>query len=84
MAKSKRFYQYDTPRGQLWGYRRVYKGKLLRKKGFSTKSEVSETSGRGVGLDVVKTTIEELGGSITVSSEPRKGSSFTIRVRNPR
>jgi len=52
--------------------------------GFSTKSEVSETSGRGVGLDVVKTTIEELGGSITVSSEPRKGSSFTIRVRNPR
>ncbi len=39
MAKSKRFYQYDTPRGQLWGYRRVYKSKLLRKKGFSTKSE---------------------------------------------
>jgi hypothetical protein len=39
MAKSKRFYQYDTPRGQLWGYRRVYKRKLLRKKGFSTKSE---------------------------------------------
>jgi integrase len=39
MAKSKRFYQYDTPRGQLWGYRRVYKGKLLRKKGLSTKAE---------------------------------------------
>lgn len=39
MAKSKRFYQYDTPRGQLWGYRRVYKFKPLRKKGFSTKSE---------------------------------------------
>jgi len=52
--------------------------------GFSTKTEVSETSGRGVGLDVVKTTIEELGGSITVSTESGKGSSFTIRVLNPR
>jgi integrase len=39
MAKSKRFYQYDTPGGQLWAYRRVYKLKLLRKQGFSTKSE---------------------------------------------
>jgi len=52
--------------------------------GFSTKTEASETSGRGVGLDVVKTTIEELGGSITVNSEPHKGSMFTIRVLNPR
>jgi len=52
--------------------------------GFSTKTEVSETSGRGVGLDVVKTTIEELGGSINVSTESGKGSSFTIRVPNPR
>lgn len=52
--------------------------------GFSTKTEASETSGRGVGLDVVKTTIEELGGSIRVSSEPNKGSTFTIRVRNQR
>jgi chemotaxis protein histidine kinase CheA len=52
--------------------------------GFSTKTEASETSGRGVGLDAVKTTIEELGGSITVSSEPHQGSTFTIRVLNPR
>jgi integrase len=39
MSKSKRFYQYDTPGAKFWAYRRVYKGKLLRRKGFSTKSE---------------------------------------------
>jgi integrase len=42
MPKSKRFYQYDTPRGQLWGYRRVHKGKVLRKKAFATKAEAEE------------------------------------------
>lgn len=49
--------------------------------GFSTATEVSNISGRGVGLDAVKTTIEELGGSITVTSEPGQGSSFTILIR---
>lgn len=39
MSKSRRFYQYDTPGGKLWAYRRVYKCKLLRRKGFSTKAE---------------------------------------------
>jgi chemotaxis protein histidine kinase CheA len=52
--------------------------------GFSTKNEASETSGRGIGLDVVKTTVENLGGSVTVTSERGRGSSFTIRVFNPR
>ena len=52
--------------------------------GFSTAAEVSNISGRGVGLDVVKTTVEDLGGSVTVSSEPGKGSSFKIQIRaNP-
>ena len=52
--------------------------------GFSTATEVSNISGRGVGLDAVKTTVEELGGSITVTSEPGKGSSFQILLRaNP-
>ncbi|HTG88501.1 MAG TPA: ATP-binding protein [Pyrinomonadaceae bacterium] len=46
--------------------------------GFSTATEVTTFSGRGVGLDVVKTAIEELGGSIRVSSEPGKGSTFEI------
>lgn len=50
--------------------------------GFSTASEISEISGRGVGLDAVKTAIEEAGGSVTVTSQLGRGSTFEIRV-NP-
>lgn len=39
MAKSKRFYSYDTPAGGFWAYRREYKSKTLRRKGFSTKAD---------------------------------------------
>ena len=46
--------------------------------GFSTAPEITTVSGRGVGLDVVKTAVEQLGGTITVSSEPGKGSTFEI------
>jgi chemotaxis protein histidine kinase CheA len=53
--------------------------------GFSTAREVSELSGRGVGLDVVKTTVEELGGTVNVHSETGKGSRFEILIcANPR
>lgn len=48
--------------------------------GFSTAREVSELSGRGVGLDVVKTTIEELGGTINVRSTPGQGASFELTL----
>ena len=52
--------------------------------GFSTAAEISTISGRGVGLDAVKTTIEQLGGSITVTSQINQGSTFTILIRaNP-
>jgi chemotaxis protein histidine kinase CheA len=52
--------------------------------GFSTAEKVSELSGRGVGLDVVKTTVEKLGGTVNVRSELGKGSSFEILIRaNP-
>lgn len=46
--------------------------------GFSTAAEISEISGRGVGLDAVKTTIENAGGSITVRSQPYHGSTFEL------
>jgi chemotaxis protein histidine kinase CheA len=46
--------------------------------GFSTAPEVTNISGRGVGLDVVKAAVEELGGMIRVSSEPGKGTTFEI------
>jgi chemotaxis protein histidine kinase CheA len=46
--------------------------------GFSTASQPTAFSGRGVGLDVVKKDVEQLGGTIRVSTEPGKGSSFEI------
>ncbi|HEU4873042.1 MAG TPA: ATP-binding protein [Pyrinomonadaceae bacterium] len=48
--------------------------------GFSTAAEVSNISGRGVGLDVVKTSIEALGGSVRVRSKPGQGSSFELSL----
>lgn len=48
--------------------------------GFSTASTISDVSGRGVGLDVVKNTIESLGGSITIQSREGFGSLFSIQL----
>lgn len=53
---------------------------LIMESGFSTAEKVSDISGRGVGLDVVKSTIEALGGSITIDSELNKGSIFSIQL----
>ena len=48
--------------------------------GFSTADEVSEVSGRGVGLDVVKTNVHRLKGTVTLDSDPGQGATFTIRL----
>lgn len=48
--------------------------------GFSTSDKISNVSGRGVGLDVVKTMVEKLKGTISVTSEKDKGSRFSIRL----
>ena len=48
--------------------------------GFSTKAEISDVSGRGVGMDVVKTNIQKLNGYIDIRSEPGKGSVFIISL----
>lgn len=53
---------------------------LIFAPGFSTAEQVSDISGRGVGMDVVKRNIEELGGHIEVESELGKGSRFTISL----
>jgi two-component system chemotaxis sensor kinase CheA len=53
---------------------------LLFEPGYSTASELSEISGRGVGLDVVKTTVEQRSGSVQIQSELGKGSTFTITI----
>ncbi len=54
---------------------------LIFRPGFSTKSEISDISGRGVGLDVVKTRIAQLNGSVEVDS--RKGVGSTLRIKVP-
>jgi two-component system chemotaxis sensor kinase CheA len=48
--------------------------------GFSTRATVSDLSGRGIGLDVVRSSVESLGGSVRVSSEPGVGTEFTLSV----
>jgi len=48
--------------------------------GFSTAEQVSDLSGRGVGMDVVRRNIRALGGTIDVKSQPGKGSTFSIRL----
>lgn len=51
---------------------------LIFETGLSTATELTEISGRGVGMDVVRSEIKALGGRVEVSSEPDKGANFTI------
>lgn len=48
--------------------------------GFSTKTEVTEFSGRGVGMDVVTRNIESLGGTVVIDSQPGEGTVITLRI----
>lgn len=62
----------DLPDEEVW--------KLIFLPGFSTAAEVSDVSGRGVGMDVVLRNVQKLGGRITVASREGGGSSFTISL----
>ncbi|WP_244224866.1 hybrid sensor histidine kinase/response regulator, partial [Corallococcus sicarius] len=53
---------------------------LIFRPGFSTREQVSELSGRGVGMDVVKRKVETLGGSVGVSSRQGRGTTITLRL----
>jgi two-component system chemotaxis sensor kinase CheA len=53
---------------------------LIFASGLSTAAEVSDVSGRGVGMDIVRSNIQKLGGLIDVESEPGKGSRFSLRL----
>lgn len=53
---------------------------LLMLPGFSTNDEVTEFSGRGVGMDVVKRNVETIGGTVSITSELGKGSCMTLRI----
>lgn len=58
--------------------REIYKLVLLP--GFSTKENITEFSGRGVGMDVVTKNLEEVGGTVLVDSEPDKGTTITLKI----
>lgn len=53
---------------------------LLMMPGFSTAPAVTEYSGRGVGLDVVKKNVESIGGTVSITSELGKGSTTTLKI----
>ncbi len=53
---------------------------LIFQPNFSTSKEITSVSGRGIGMNAVYTSVEELGGTITVSSELNKGTSFTFLI----
>ncbi|QAT85245.1 gliding motility regulatory protein [Corallococcus coralloides] len=53
---------------------------LIFRPGFSTREQVSELSGRGVGMDVVKRKVETLGGSVGVQSRQGRGTTITLRL----
>lgn len=62
----------DMPSQQIYQY--------IFRAGFSTAEKVTSVSGRGVGMDVVRTNIEKIGGSIELRSTEGKGSSFIIKI----
>ena len=53
---------------------------FIFKAGFSTAEKVTSVSGRGVGMDVVRTNIERIGGTVELKSQPGKGSTFVIKI----
>ncbi|MCC0783928.1 chemotaxis protein CheA [Clostridioides sp. ES-S-0108-01] len=53
---------------------------LIMIPGFSTKESITEFSGRGVGMDIVRKSIEKVGGSIEVKSKQDEGTTFTIKI----
>jgi two-component system chemotaxis sensor kinase CheA len=53
---------------------------LIFEPGFSTAKQVTDISGRGVGMDVVRRNIEELRGTVDITSEPGRGSTFSIKL----
>ena len=63
---------YAMPESQLL--------ELLFEPGFSTADQLSQLSGRGIGLDVVKTQLQAMQGSVEISSTPQKGTTFYLRI----
>ncbi len=54
--------------------------RLILRPGFSTRSETTQTSGRGIGMDIVATQLQAIKGSILIHSEPGQGTEFELRL----
>lgn len=67
-----------TQQAEMMTDKQIYE--LIFASGFSTAEKISDVSGRGVGLDVVKNTISALGGSVTIDSIEEAGSTFLIQL----
>jgi two-component system chemotaxis sensor kinase CheA len=65
---------------ELAGMSEAQLQRFIFRAGFSTAAVVTAVSGRGVGLDVVKTNVEKIGGTIEVKSVPGQGTTFVIKI----
>ncbi|MGI9412717.1 MAG: chemotaxis protein CheA, partial [Hyphomicrobiales bacterium] len=68
-----------TP-GELDGLSDAQIHRFIFKAGFSTAREITSVSGRGIGMDVVRANIEQIGGSVGVSSVAGRGTTFSIKI----
>ncbi|MGB3671411.1 MAG: hybrid sensor histidine kinase/response regulator [Phormidesmis sp.] len=75
-----RIRQYDLPDKQVDSMDRQELLSFIFEPGFSTTGEVTELSGRGVGMDVVRTNLQQLQGDIQVNTEPGQGTTFTLTI----
>ena len=67
-------------RGEIEGMTDQQVHRFIFAPGFSTAAAVTNLSGRGVGMDVVRTNIEQIGGQIDLNSVPGQGTTFTIKI----
>jgi len=75
-----RMRQHDIPEEHIAGMGKQDLLSLIFDAGFSTAEKVTELSGRGVGMDVVRTNLTKVGGDIKVDTEQGKGTTFTIDI----
>lgn len=68
----------ETQRPEEWSDNEIFK--LIFAPGFSTAEKVTDISGRGVGMDVVKRNVEGMRGKIEIASQPGVGSTFTLKL----
>ncbi|MDV3352266.1 hybrid sensor histidine kinase/response regulator [Leptothoe sp. LEGE 181152] len=75
-----RIRKYNLPDEQVDAMERQELLSFIFEPGFSTSSQVTELSGRGYGMDVVRTNLRELQGDIQVDTEPGQGTTFTMSI----